>query len=168
MINAFFLKPLLVGTIALTLALTLFVFGKQSGKPTRESQMLMHLLSMEDAELTRLRQTVERIEAMSPEERANMRHRLGTMQRMDPEKRQAARKRFEAIPREQREAMKERWFSMSPEERKKLRNMSPEERRQAIENEGFLPPHPRKSKDKSPQNDRGEPAERIGPPPSLR
>ena len=82
-----------------------------------ETRMLQHLLQMNDAELTNLRQTVERIEKMSPQEKAQLRERISKFDNMAPGKVAAMRKKFEAIPREQRETMRKRWMEMSPEQR---------------------------------------------------
>ena len=80
-----------------------------------ETRLLQHLLQMNDAELVNLRQTVERIEKMSPQEKTLLRERIGKFDSMAPGKVAAMRKKFEAIPKQQREAMRERWMAMSPE-----------------------------------------------------
>lgn len=160
---------LCLGTQSLVLANPQQGDGRPS-QEAREARLLMHLLKMEDAELTKLRGTIERIERMSPEERKAMRQRLGKLREMDPGKREKMRQHFQGIPDEQRRAMRRKWQQMSREERqawrRKLRGMTPEERIQAMNEEGFLPGGKRK---KGSQNNRdGEPQRGPGkgaPPP---
>ncbi|MFP4157847.1 MAG: DUF3106 domain-containing protein [Opitutales bacterium] len=138
----------LLYTLCLCLCGTGYLTAENNRESTRathgESRMLMHLLQMDDAELSNLRKAVERIEAMSPEERARMRKRLGQLNKMSPERRQALRQAFEAVPPEKREAMHQRWKQMSPEDRRswrrKLRGMTPEEQAEALQ-KGDLMPH---------------------------
>ena len=133
-----------------------------------ETRLLQHLLKMNDAELVNLRKTVERIEKMSPQEKAQLRERIGKFDNMAPEKIAAMRKKFEAIPREQRETMRKRWMEMSPEQRAEWRTqlnaMSPAERKALFEAQGFMAPPPHNHKKgprakrpngKEPQSERG-------------
>lgn len=155
---------------ALALALVTPVVAKSPGE--HESRMLMHLLSMDDAELAKVRETIERIENMSPEERATLRNRLKKLQDLTPEKRKAIKERYESIPKEEREAMRQKWFNMTPEERRewrmKLRQMSPEERIEALKDEGFMPPPPPRDRLDSVRQQMEPMRERKGPPPPLR
>ncbi len=109
-----------------------------------ETRLLQHLLQMNDAELVNLRQTVERIEKMSPQEKAQLRERISKFDNMAPEKVAAMRKKFEALPREQRETMRKRWMEMSPEQRAEwrtqLNEMSPAERKAVFNEQGFMAP----------------------------
>jgi len=133
-----------------------------------ETRMLQHLLQMNDAELVNLRQTVERIEKMSPQEKAQLRERISKFDNMAPGKVAAMRKKFEAIPRKQRETMRKRWMEMSPEQRAEwrtqLNEMSPAERKALFEEQGFMAPPPHNHKKgprakrpngKGPQSERG-------------
>ena len=133
-----------------------------------ETRMLQHLLQMNDAELTNLRQTVERIEKMSPQEKAQLRERISKFDNMAPGKVAAMRKKFDAIPKEQRETMRKRWMEMSPEQRAEWRTqlnaMSPAERKALFEAQGFMAPPPHNHKKgprakrpngKEPQSERG-------------
>ncbi len=116
-----------------------------AGKPPRgsESRLLQHFLSMEADELAKLRQTIERIEKMSPEEKEGLRRRMKDLEAMDPGKIEAMRKAYQAIPKEKRQAMRQRWDAMTPAEqadwRRRLRGLSPVDRRRIFEEEGFLP-----------------------------
>jgi hypothetical protein len=133
-----------------------------------ETRMLQHLLQMNDAELSNLRQTVERIEKMSPQEKAQLRERISKFDNMAPGKVAAMRKKFDAIPKEQRETMRKRWMEMSPEQRAEWRTqlnaMSPAERKALFEAQGFMAPPPHNHKKgprakrpngKEPQSERG-------------
>ena len=124
-----------------------------------ETRLLQHLLQMNDAELVNLRQTVERIEKMSPQEKTQLRERIGKIDKMAPGKVAAMRKEFETIPKEQREAMRERWLDMSPaqraEWRTKLKEMSHAERKAIFEQQGFMAPPPHNNK-KGPRPQRPE------------
>ncbi|MFT4901961.1 MAG: hypothetical protein ACI81V_001241 [Lentimonas sp.] len=124
------------------------------------SQILSTLLEMDSAGLNRLRQTIERIEAMPQSEREQLRQRIREIHQMDGAKLKQMRQRFNGIPQETREAMQQRWLDMSPQERlewrNKLKQMSHEERAQAFEKEGFLPPPPpRHEKQNSRKNQHG-------------
>ena len=118
---------------------------EQPDKPHTETRLLQQLLQMEDQQLTNLRQTIEHIEQMTPEAKAQMRGRIGTIRKMPPEKVAAMRKQYKDLPKEQRQAMHDRWLQMSPdaraEWREKLRSMSREERQAVLKAQGFLPPH---------------------------
>jgi len=133
-----------------------------------ETRMLQHLLQMNDAELSNLRQTVERIEKMSPQEKAQLRERISKFDNMAPGKVAAMRKKFDAIPKEQRETMRKRWMEISPEQRAEWRTqlnaMSPAERKALFEAQGFMAPPPHNHKKgprakrpngKEPQSERG-------------
>ena len=133
-----------------------------------ETRMLQHLLQMNDAELVNLRQTVERIEKMSPQEKAQLRERISKFDNMAPGKVAAMRKKFDAIPKEQRETMRKRWMEISPEQRAEWRTqlnaMSPAERKALFEAQGFMAPPPHNHKKgprakrpngKEPQSERG-------------
>lgn len=128
--------------------------GPSQSESGGETRLLQHLLQMNDAELANLRQTVQRIEKMSPQEKAQLRERIGKFANMAPGKVVAMRQKFEAIPKEQREAMIQRWMEMSPEERAEwrvqLNEMSPAERKILYEEEGFMLP-PRYNRKKGPR-----------------
>lgn len=117
---------------------------RADGGPQHETRMLLHLLKMEQDELAKLRKTVERIEQMSPEEKTLLRARIEKLEKMKPGRVEALRQRFEAIPEETREVMRQRWLVMTPDERrtwrKKLRQLSRQERAEVFEEQGFLPP----------------------------
>lgn len=120
--------------------------GQQKRQQGNESRILQHLLKMDDRELGNLRQTIERIEKMTPEEKEQLRERISKYHKMQPEKVDAMREKFEAIPKEQREAMRARWMEMTPEQRtewrEKLKKMSHEERKALFEEQGFVAPPP--------------------------
>lgn len=126
---------------------------KQPDNSHTETRLLQQLLKMEDQQLANLRQTIEHIEQMTPEEKAQMRGRIGTIRKMPPEKVAAMRKQYKDIPKEEREAMRDRWLQMSPEARaewrEKLRSMSREERQAAFKEQGFLPPPPHRDRKKA-------------------
>ncbi len=120
--------------------------NRQKGKKpphNTESRLLQHFLSMDKAELAKIRQTLERIEKMSPEERASLRRRMKDMDAADPAKIEAMRQYYTSMPKETREAMRQRWDAMTPEEkadwRRRLRDLSPVGRLEVFEKEGFLP-----------------------------
>lgn len=152
-----------VSLVALSLLLSLSGFAQVSGSDTvrqgierkaptgkggnNQSRMLQHLLEMDDAQLSELRTTIERIQGMSPEEKTAMKQHLKTLNKMPREEVDAMRERFEAIPKEKRDEMRQRWQDMSPEERRalreKLRSLPPEERHEFMKESGIMPPRPK-------------------------
>ena len=137
----------LIPLFYLICALALWSQSAQKPEPrsegNQESRILQNLLKMTHADLSALRQTIERIESMDAIEKERMRGRIGKLEQMPPEQLDALRKRFRAIDPETRKAMRYRWMEMSSEVqrdwRDRLRNMTPEERAEVLEKEGFLP-----------------------------
>ena len=112
------MKTLIAIVLTLLTGLTLWANPPKDsqGPPEsvqRETRMLQHFLKMEPADLVNLRQTIERIERMTPEEKEKLRKRIGELDQMRPERVKAMRERFESIPREKREAMRQRWLDLA-------------------------------------------------------
>ena len=115
---------------------------------------------MKEEDLSALRQTIERIESMDAEEKESMRVRIGKLEQMPPERVDALRERFKAIDPETRADMRDLWMEMAPKVqqhwRDKLRNMTPEERADVFEEQGFLPAPGKRPKGPKPPKTKSE------------
>ena len=154
----------LIPILFLLCALPLWSQSTQQPEPrsrgNQASRILQNLLKMTDADLSALRQTIERIESMDAEEKERMRGRIWKLEQMPAEQIDSLRERFRAIDPETRTAMRYRWMEMSQEVqrdwRDKLRNMTPEERAEVFEQEGFLPASGKRPKGPKPSKAKSE------------
>jgi len=100
----------------------------------QEMTMLDRFLKLPPDNLRRIRQTIEKIENMSSEEKENLRNQLQAYKRLHPRQQEDLRNRFDHIPSENRAIMRQRWLQMTADERiaerRKVQQLSPEERRE--------------------------------------
>lgn len=89
-------------------------------------------LAMSPEKREQVRQRFERWRALSAEERRELRNRHREFQELPHKRQRRIRdnyRRFRDLPAEQREELRKRWLSLSPEERKQVREQLRRERR---------------------------------------